>query len=214
MSGFGTIVSGGFVALALAGAASAGAGNLLVNAELDLDVLDWDERTPSISELDWHTLDADACGNASGSALAQNWGIVASTTAIFEQCVPGIVVGETYSLAAWLRFPSGQTQSGHAYVQIQFMEQEDCLGETASVPSNSSQLQSGNSDVWVRRQVESAIAPAGATAARVGITLSKDSHTGNLDLHFDRLYFGPGPGIVFQDGFETDSLCRWSAEAP
>jgi hypothetical protein len=209
-----TIACAGILGLALASATPSAGENWLNNAELDFDVLEWDENSPSISELDWHTLDADACGDASGSALAQNFGIVVSTTAIFHQCVPGVVPGEEYTAGAYLRFPSGQAQSGHAYVRVRFMEQADCFGNTIGLPTASSNFDSTTTDAWAFRGVESVVAPVGANAAQVGVVLSKDSQTGVLDMHYDRVFFGPGSGYIFHDGFETDSRCRWSASEP
>jgi hypothetical protein len=202
------------VGILLGYAAPAIGENLLENAELDFDVLVWNELSPQTSEFDWHTLDADACGSASGSALAQNWGIVAFSTATFYQCVPGIVAGQEYTFGAYLRFPSGQAQTGYSHVRVNFMEQADCHGEVVGLPTNSANLTSSTTDAWIWRGVDSAVAPSGANGARVSVILIKDSHTSQLDLHYDRAFFGAGHGYLFGDGFESDSTCRWDLVSP
>jgi hypothetical protein len=191
-----------------------GSQNLVANGQFDLDIDGWSVVSPQISDLEWDDFDATSCGPLSGSALATNFSIVASGSAAFAYCVPGVVAGETYSFGGRLRFPTGQAQTGYGKILLLWAEQEDCLGNVLGTVGSDVNVLSETAGTWVRTRNDAVVAPAGSQAAIVRVFLLKDSHTGALDMFFDSVYLVPEPGYLFADSFENDSLCRWSAEVP
>jgi len=188
--------------------------NLIGNGELDFDTAGWEE-TAAEGLLIWHTLDRDSCGDASGSGLLDNF--AANTQYAFgpRGCATGIVPGQAYSIAAYLRFPSGQTAPGQGSLQVQWFDSATgCDGAPVPPFLQSSILTTATVDAWTPIGWEEVVAPAGAHSVQVVVALQKNVGGDTLLLHFDGVHVVSGAGFLFADGFGAESTCRWSAEQP
>ena len=202
------------VVLHMATLLPARAENLLANGEFDLDTLGWNETSPEGS-MGWETIDHDGCGVLSGSAGMTN--SAANTQYAFgaQSCATGIIPGQSYTLEAFLRFPTGQTAAGQAHLQLTWYDSVAGCGGGLVLPLlQSTNLTTATSGVWARRRIDGAVAPAGAHAARVSVTLQKNVQDDTLELRFDGVHLIAGAGFLFADRFEAGSSCRWSSESP
>jgi hypothetical protein len=186
-------------------------GNLLANAELDLDTSSWVEVSPAFSDLQPHASDHDACAGA-GSGEAINSGTIPAASATFRQCVTGIQAEVEHSFGAHLYFASGQATSGHAYMLVHWMGGPGCSNQLLAAASPS--VPSSTTDQWVRSANALSTPPAGTSSADVRIFLNKAPDTGSLAVRFDGVYLAATPGQNFADGFESASDCRWTLAAP
>ena len=194
----------------LAAGPASQAQNLIVNGELDDNVLDW-FASGGGAALTWDTLDHDSCGSASGSGLATNgWEDGGQNN--FMACVTGIVPGAAYSVDGFLRIPTGETATGGILLRV-YWTSPDCDGASVGI-DETTDLPSTNQGVWVHKAKRDLVAPAGATSALVGAMVYKDPGAVPLDARFDGIHFVAGHGFLFGDGFESETTCRWSDEAP
>ncbi len=186
--------------------ASVGLGqNLLINPNFHTDVAGW--TASSESALAWDPLDAEA-SPASGSAVVTCLGEEPNDSNGTFQCVGGIT-GESYFLfAADMLIPSGQSETGHAHLLVQWYSESGCTGflglaDTSGFPSTTP-------DVWLT-DFGIAEAPAGAQFARLRLSVSKNEGVGSLDAHFDNVVL---EAALLVDGFESGDTSAWSTTVP
>jgi hypothetical protein len=188
--------------------------NLVENSEFDLDVSGW-SHAPTISDLDWHTLDHDSCGNASGSALAENQHESALAGLGFETfCNLGIVGSSGYTLDGYLLIPGGQSRTGSAWISVKWYDSEFHCAGTYLGSDDTSELPSTNPDVWIHKRLGQLISPPTARSAQVRVTVLKSEAGGTLQTHYDGVHLVAGNGYLFGDGFECGSACRWELSPP
>lgn len=201
--------------VALAAAAPLRSQSLLANGELDFDVATWSDPGGDPDLLSWESIDHDDCGAASGSGRMVNPAAGGFSSNYTETCVLGILPGREYSLEGFLRFPTGQTEVGSAWLAIAWIDSPaDCDGGGLGGESTSAVASTESPGTWLRAELGSVTAPADARSAHVRVQLLKETAGGNLQLRFDGLHFVLGGGFLFGDGFEAHSTCRWSTQIP
>ena len=193
----------------LALAAGAGAQPILFRDEFDLNADGWEAADPDSLVL-WEDVDAGACAPDSGAALATHGGAAAGSGRNFVplDCVGPIVAGASYSMGAALRFPAGQSRTGSARMEVVWTTGGDCTGTVAGV-TFLPEVSSVPGGTWLHTSTTPVPAPAGAQGASLRIRAEKNEAGGALDLQFDRVYLARRH-LLFVDGFEPGSTCRWA----
>lgn len=179
--------------------------NLVSNAGFDTDVGGWSAL--SDSTLAWDSLDA-AGDPLSGSALVTNVSADPNDGTGAAQCINGLAGEQDYGISAEVNIPSGQLDTGHGYLLVQWYSGAGCSGFVGL--SDSSPIFSTTADVWVTSSnlVQS---PAGTQSGRLRLSVWKNEAGGSLDAHFDNARFEPA---IFVDGFESGNVTAWSSSAP
>jgi len=193
------------VVVAALGGSLAAAQNLVVNGGFESDVGSW--VALSDSSLAWDPLDADDDPN-SGSALVTNLDPdpVDGTGAV--QCIDGLSGEQSYAFSAKARFPSGQTETGRAYLLIQWRSSPGCTGDVGI--SESSLVSSSVPDIWLTTS-NVVVSPTATQSARLRLSVLKNAAGGSLDAYFDHVRLEPA---VFGDGFESGDVTAWSSSVP
>ena len=179
--------------------------NLVSNPGFDIDVADW--TSSAEASLAWDPLDVE--GNpVSGSALVTNLSISAGDATGASQCIDGLTAEAFYEFAAEILVPSGQSETGHAFLFVQWNDEPGCSGYLGSVFSP--QVPSSTPDVWYGVS-NIAQAPLGTESARLRLSVWKYEDVGSLEAHFDNVEF---EAMVFVDGFESGDTTMWSLTVP
>lgn len=201
-------------ALALAAAPGARAQNLLPNGEFDVDTLAW-FTAGSGSTIAWTGIDHSGCPpSVSGALLQTNASTAAATARGSAACVTDIVGNATYSFGVDLRFPTGQTRTGSAEVVVVWFETPDCTGLSGSTSSGGPPVSTATAGNWVPVRNDAATAPAEAISASFSVRLLKNEAGGSLALTYDGAFLADGVILLFNDDFERQSSCHWSATIP
>jgi hypothetical protein len=179
--------------------------NLAVNGDFDTDVTGWFPATTAA--IDWTSLDADA-NPASGSALVTNLSTTAGDATGASQCIEGLTGEAFYLFAAEMLVPGGQSETGHAFLFVQWNDEAGCSGYLGS--AFSSQVQSSTPNVWYGVS-EIVQAPLGTESARLRLSVLKHEDVGALQTHFDNVVFEE---LIFIDGFESGDTSAWSTTVP
>ncbi len=176
--------------------------NLVFNADFDSDVAGWNPFP--LASIVWDPL--DSTGNpASGSALVSNNSTTAGDGTGAWQCIDGLVGGLTYRIAADIMVPSGQSNTGSAYLLVQWYSQPGCYGSLGLL--SGPEVTTSMPDVWYST-VDSGEAPPGTQSARLRLNILKGEDWGSLDASFDAAWFEE---ILFYDGFESGTTGAWSS---
>lgn len=183
----------------------AGGQNLVLNPDFDTDVAGWLPFGGTL--LAWHPLDSGG-DPGSGSGLVTNLGDQPGDSSGSRQCIGGLSGEVLYGFAADTLIPSGQTETGHSYLLVQWYSDFDCTGSLGL--DESPVLQSTTPDVWLTT-VAFAEAPVGTQSARLRLSVWKNEAVGTLDAHFDSVLFEPA---LFVDDFESGDTLAWSATVP
>ncbi len=176
--------------------------NLVTNSGFDSDVTGW-SVWPTASIV-WSPLDADA-NPASGSALVTNLSTTPGDGTGTKQCIEGLVGGQTYRVAADILVPGGQSNTGSAYLLVQWSFQTGCseLSDFFLSPA----ITTSTPDVW-NTSVASGEAPPGTQSARLTLSIFKTQNSGTLDANFDNVAFEE---LLFGDWFESGDTSAWSS---
>ncbi len=182
-----------------------GAQNLVNNAEFHMGVGLWDDTPPdlviALHSMDWMddpgSGSAEITNNASG---AYNAGV--------RQCVSdGIIGGDLYDFGARVRVPSGQSESGNAYLIGFVYDQEDCAGSQIDWPSSNSV---SSADTWIPIVRGDYLMPAGGMSILFNLAVNKQTaNGGSFVAYFDGVYMVPD-GTLFWNGFESGTMVPWS----
>lgn len=177
--------------------------NLVSNADFDADVAGW----PPFSGASISWTSPDSVGNPlSGSAMVTNLSTTAGDGTGARQCIEGLSGGQKYRVATDILIPSGQSESGDAYILIQWYDQPGCsagfigLFESPKIPTSTP-------DIWYT-STSIGEAPPGAQAGRLRISVAKQEDFGMVDAHFDHVIMEP---VVFEDGFESSDTSNWTS---
>jgi hypothetical protein len=198
------------LALALGvAAATASAQNVVGNGEFDADLSGWTQGGLSVQTwqaLDWH-------GNpGSGSVRVANDFTVANVATGSSQCIVLSTPG-TYELRGAIRFPSGQTETGSATVQVARYSNATCTNPPV-LSTNGQIVQSTTTDTWVDTFNTSVSIPAGTQSVKVVLSVQKVQANGSLAALFDGIRFGllgtMSQDVVVNGHFHTD-LAGWAA---
>lgn len=157
--------------------------------------------------------DGTDCAPDSDSLLATQTAPQASSSRTFlAACVNGIVAGQTYTVGGLLRFPTGQTATGSALFELDFVANFGCSGTLLdivfSVPTVPTTL-AGN---WIP-SAGSGVAPAGANSAQIRVELEKVQAGDSLAVRVDSVYLTLGE-YVFAEDQEIGNPCRWTETNP
>ena len=174
-----------FLVLAAVGGTAA-AQNLLVNPNFDSNVAGWSFTTPGTFTWD-SSLDAGS-NPLSGSGRLDNTSPATNGTSFAAQCV-AVTGGSTYDFLAKIRIPSGQSQTGHANVVVNFYDGASCGGSNVGGTASPIVL-STTTDTWVQSQVLAFAAPGTAVSAQVNLWVDKVEANGSFVVNFDDAAFG------------------------
>jgi hypothetical protein len=177
--------------------------NLVFNPDFDVDVAGW--TALSEATLAWDPLDSSG-SSTSGSAVVSNLAASAGSGTGVLQCIEGLQGGLTYLFDADILVPGGQSNTGQAYLLVQWYDQPGCnLGFLGLILGSA--VTTGMTDAWYR-VADFGVAPAGTAAARVRLDVLKVQASGSLDAHFDAVGFEE---VLYYDGFESSDTNAWSA---
>jgi hypothetical protein len=180
--------------------------NLVVNPDFASDVGDW--LVYATSAIDWNSLDSE--GNvASGSGLVTNQSTTGGDATGARQCVEGLTGDSFYRFVADILVPSGQTETGNAYLLVQWYAGAKCDGGGVGI-NWTPYIQSFTPDVWYTEPGYSQ-APSAAQSARLTLSVRKNENFGTLQAHFDNVVFEE---MIFGDDFESGDLTAWSQTVP
>jgi hypothetical protein len=165
----------------LCSAASASAQNLLTNPNFNTDLSGWNAFGA--------VFDGSAGSPSPGSA--QFGGSLAGTNATIsvglEQCVSGIVAGNTYDISGQLRVSSAPS-GGNARVAVSWYSGAGC---TSGI---STRTASGVSAATFQQSSGSFVAPAGAVSAIFSVWIATSTTPGSFTVNLDNAFLGtPAP---------------------
>ena len=203
-----TIAAGAELLLVLASAASAAPDNLIQNGDFDDSAGGWVffNTVPSVDGEDH-----GRCGSTSNMLVATQADLMVQSEVY--RCVTGLTGLTSYSLDGHVFFPA-QTSSGFAFLYVDWRDSvADCNGNPTGYISGDSQP-SSQSGVWVRHEMLDLVSPAGTHAAWVGVLYDHDSGVSPMTVYLDGFHMVAAPGLLFNDGFENNSTCRWSDAVP
>lgn len=179
--------------------------NLVLNPDFDTDVAEW---TPSYqATLGWDPLDADG-DLSSGSALVTCTADSPNDSNGAYQCIAGLSGDVFYHFAADILTPSGQSETGHAHLLVQWYSEPDCTGQLGVFSTYG--FPSTTADVWLTDHGVD-LAPSGTQTARLRLSVWKNEAGGTLDAHFDNVVF---EAWIFVDGFDSGDTSVWSSTVP
>ena len=203
-----TIDAGVGLLFILASAASAATENLIQNGDFDLDASGW------VFFFTVPAVDGEDHGRceATSNLLSATQADIGAQSEVYR-CVTGLAGSTTYSLDGHFFFPA-QTSTGTAFLWIDWLDSvADCNGGLTGDDSGDPQP-SSQSNVWVRHEMLDLVSPAGTHSARVGVLYDLETGTDPLNLLIDGFHMVAAHGLLFDDGFENESTCRWSDEIP
>ena len=176
--------------------------NLVSNPDFDSDVTGW----PPLSQASivWASLDSSG-SPVSGSAMVTNLSTTAHDGTGARQCINGLTGGQNYRVAADILIPSGQSESGDAYILVQWYDQPGCSSGFLGLFERPKILTS-TPDIWYT-SASTGEAPPGTLAARFRLSITKQEAFGMVDAHFDHVIMEPA---LFADGFESSDTSAWS----
>jgi hypothetical protein len=180
--------------------------NLVINPDFATDVGDW--SVYATSAIDWNSLDSEG-SLASGSGLVTNMSTTALDATGARQCVEGLTGGSFYRFVADILVPSGQTETGKAYLLVQWYAGAKCDGGGLGLIWTP-YIQSFTPDAWYTEPGYSK-APTAALSARLTLSVRKTEDFGTLQAHFDNVVFEE---MIFGDDFESGDLTAWSQTVP
>jgi hypothetical protein len=181
--------------------------NLVSNPDFDTDLTAWNPLSGALQM--WDPLDADS-DPLSGSALVTNIDPDPNDGSGSAQCIDGLVGDWLYDVSAEFYIPSGQVETGHAYLLVQFYTGTGCSSFIGFADTDP--VFSTTTDVWVAR-TRRVWAPAGTQSARLRLSVWKNEAGGSLDAHFDNVGF-ESAALVFIDGFESGDVSAWTWSTP
>jgi hypothetical protein len=175
--------------------------DLLPNGKFDDSIADWS----GIGKYGSRTWDPslDASGSdLSGSAKLVHTQTGGGTSLDIIHCFSGPEVqpGAAFFAGAKLRFATGEAVVGTGYVYIQFYPDTECkagsLDEFEIQGVDTDAVPRGTwSEVKVGSSTSGVVVPAGAVAARLGISVFKTKNTGEplakLTMNVDDAFFAP-----------------------
>ncbi len=161
--------------------------NLVQNAGFDTDLGTWN---PILSDAVWSSVDANN-SPTSGSAVLYARGAGPNEPADLRQCFTGIIPGRQYQWGGEVRFPSGQSTSGYAYMYLVWVSElsgfNNCDGHVRVDPG--AVVHSGSTpDSWVPLDGGTVTAPIGAVGAQISFNIQKDQAGGEFRYHADNPY--------------------------
>lgn len=194
------------IVMSLSSTAFGSNGNVLSNGTFDVDVAGW--TAVGDATIDWSPLDADGDIN-SGSAMVVNIANY-STTMGANQCSAPLEGDQEFFLRSMVYIPSGQSETGYAYVSIRFYGLPDCQGNVL-LSDFSSQVYTTTPDQWIESSLL-LMAPPNAQSALVWLSIRKNEDSGSLAIAFDNASLFAVE--IFADGFESGDTSAWSATVP
>jgi hypothetical protein len=179
--------------------------NLLVNADFDEGVNEWQSATAV--EPNWQAEDEGGCFASGSALLASEETSGGLQAAVLGQCVPAAGAA---AVGASTSYRGGGIIN---QVGVTFHQSEDCSDENP--PFASSPPLPASPAAWARLEMSVTDVPAGTQSMRLAAG-------GALGLAFfievDRVYLG-APARIFAADFETDEPgtlqpCRWTSTQP
>lgn len=180
--------------------------NLVVNPDFATDVTGWSAFTTAA--IEWNSLDSGG-SVASGSGVVTNLSTTPGDATGARQCVEGLTGSSFYRFVADILVPSAQTETGNAYLLVQWYAGAKCDGGGLGFVWTR-YIQSFTPDVWYTEPSYSQ-APSAALSARLTLSVRKNEDLGTLRAHFDNVVFEE---MIFGDGFESSDLTAWSHTVP
>lgn len=193
----------GVLALALVSTASAALAqqNLVTNPEFDEDAVGWQGVQDFMSiAFDSDDVDGD---EESGSGLASfNPTIELDTLGqVANDCIEGVIPGNTYTASTSFRIPTGQERTGSAGVRVAWFTSDDCSGVVSAFGIGAS---SGAEGAWFDLTPVELVAPGNAGSAEMRLTIDKPQVGGTLVVFFDDATLLPEPAL------ETSAIAAFS----
>jgi len=162
--------------------------NLVLNPNFDMDLGSWN---PVLSDPVWSPVDVDEA-ESSGSAVIYARGAEANEAADLRQCFTGIVPGRQYQWGGKVRIPSGQDDSGFAYMYLVWVSElsgfNNCDGHIRVDPGAAVFSESFPKDTWLNLSTGVVTAPDGAVGAQISFNIQKDQAGGEFRYHADGAY--------------------------
>ncbi len=178
----------------------------LTNTTFDLNVNGWIPTGSAM--IAWDPLDA-AGSPVSGSALVVTSAASAASADGAVQCFDAVVPGDPYEMAASTFIPSGQSETGSAYLLVQWYA-TTCGADQVGL-NGSPIVPSSSTDQWLPIDGHFT-APITAHVARIRLSIWKNEAGGSLRAHFDDVSFVSL--ALFKDGFEDGTPDSWSFAQP
>ncbi|MEN8163027.1 MAG: hypothetical protein ABFS37_02770, partial [Acidobacteriota bacterium] len=113
--------------------------------------------------------------------------------------------GQIYHVAADILIPSGQSESGDAFILGKWYDQPGCSSGFLAF-FETPKILTSTPDIWYS-SANTAEAPPGTLAADFRLYITKQEAYGTVDAHFDHVIMEP---ILFTDGFESSDTSAWS----
>ena len=178
------------VGLALAGAPRARAANLVFNGSFTGNVDGWTAEDAEDVVFAWDVANAPGSG-VSGSARVRNVTAGPGNGIGIRQCAGAVVPGDAYSWGGKIRFPTGQSRTGLAYLGLRFKSGPNCAGDDVEQPRLSLNTPT---DAFVPLS-NNGIIPGGSASVEFVVFPSKHEAGGELVALFDDLFFASGPCV-------------------
>jgi len=176
--------------LLLTGSPHALAANLVFNGSFATNVNGWSVEDVDEAAFAWNAADAAGSGS-SGSARVRNFTPGPGNGIGIRQCAGAVVPGDAYSWGGKIRFPTGQSRTGSAYLGLRFKKGPNCAGDDVEQPRLG--LFTPNDSFMPFSQ--NAIVPAGSASVEFVVFPSKVEAGGELVAFFDDLFFNAGPCV-------------------
>jgi uncharacterized repeat protein (TIGR01451 family) len=183
--------------------------NLFANGHFDCDLGDWVTAVTAGATIAHDDDDADASPE-SGSALGSvPFASGMAERAALGQCV-GAPAGGELELAARFRITTAPASQVTVSLVCEFYSAGSCAGGPLGTLSTA-QTVTGPTGAWQSLTLGAA-APSSSVSALCSLML--DAAAGvTFDGHLDRAIL-TGPGLIFEDGFESGDTSAWSATTP
>ncbi len=178
-------------------------GNLgLDDPGFDHDLEPWTLEVPTGSTLHHSELDRRGAPDSGSAEVLNRTGPGERFT--LSQCI-ATLGGQSYLVGGWLRVAGGSADDPAAYATVDFHADSDCSGDPLA--SAATPTLAGDRE-WTRLAGE-VTAPPETSSTRVTFVIDAGA-VASFDAHWDDLFF-EAPVALFEDGFETGTLDRWSS---
>lgn len=174
--------------------------DVVTNGHFHTDLAGW--TAGGLAAQTWNALDWQGSATSGSARVANNF-TVANVSTGSSQCI-GLSTAGAYEVGAFIRFPSGQTETGSATVSVARYSNPTCTNPP-DLSTNGQIVSSTTTDTWVDTSNTSVAIPVGTQSVRVVLSVQKTQANGSLAALFDRVRFGPtGTTPVELTGFRVE----------